>query len=148
MHTIYDGEERGSLMRRLSALTPGSTPRWGRMSASQMVSHLNAAFRASLGELPIGPATGALSRFPLNWLVIHVLPWPQGKVESPAEFLDVPTTTWEADLATLGALLERAAAQGPIAPWPPSRVFGRISGTSWGVLHRKHLDHHLRQFGV
>lgn len=32
--------------------------------------------------------------------------------------------------------------------WPPSRVFGRISGRSWGVLQHKHLDHHLRQFGV
>jgi hypothetical protein len=27
-------------------------------------------------------------------------------------------------------------------------VFGRISGRSWGALQYKHLDHHLRQFGV
>lgn len=41
-----------------------------------------------------------------------------------------------------------AGARGPGAAWPASRVFGRISGSSWGVLEYKHLDHHLRQFGV
>jgi hypothetical protein len=118
------------------------------MTAQQMVCHLNASFRASLGELAAGPPAGAISRFPLNWLVIHLLPWPQGKVESPPEFLAVPATTWERDLAALRSLIERAAAQGPAAPWPPSRVFGKISGKSWGALHRKHVDHHLRQFGA
>lgn len=148
MLTIYDSEERSSLLRRLHALTPESPARWGRMSASQMVCHLIAAFRASLKELPVGPATGPLSHFPLNWLVIHALPWPPGKAESPPEFLTVPVTTWPADVATLQSLIDRAAAQGPGASWPPSRVFGRISGATWGVLHRKHIDHHLRQFGV
>jgi len=42
----------------------------------------------------------------------------------------------------------RAAARGPSAKWPASRVFGGISGRSWGVLQHKHLDYHLRQFGV
>jgi len=148
MLTIYDAEERSSLLRRLGVLTPERTPRWGRMSPSQMVCHLIAAFRASLNELPVGPPAGPLSLFPLNWLVIHVLPWPQGKVESPPEFLSVPATTWAADVATLRSLIDRAAAQGPEASWPPSRVFGRISGATWGALHRKHVDHHLRQFGL
>lgn len=26
--------------------------------------------------------------------------------------------------------------------------FGRLKGEEWGVLMHKHLDHHLRQFGV
>jgi hypothetical protein len=43
---------------------------------------------------------------------------------------------------------ERFSQRGPNAAWPPSKVFGRISGSSWGVLQHKHLDHHLRQFGV
>ena len=57
-------------------------------------------------------------------------------------------TTWEADVDRLRDLIGRFAARGPNASWPPSRAFGRISGRSWGVLQYKHLDHHLRQFGV
>ena len=25
---------------------------------------------------------------------------------------------------------------------------GNLTGEEWGVLHHKHLDHHLRQFGA
>ena len=54
----------------------------------------------------------------------------------------------EADVTRLRALIRRFGDRGPAAEWSPSRVFGRISGRSWGVLEHKHLDHHLRQFGV
>lgn len=148
MPTLYDQVERSSLLQRLGGLKTDSQPVWGRMSPSQVVCHLICAFRASLGELPVGPATGAMSHLPLNWLVIHLFPWPQAKAESPPEFLGLPPTGWEPDLATLRSLIERAAARGPTADWPPSRTFGRLSGASWGALHRKHLDHHLRQFGM
>jgi hypothetical protein len=118
------------------------------MSASEMVCHVSAALRASLGELEVGPAQGPLSRPPLNWLVIYVLPWPKGKGRSPPEFLGTRATTWQSDLAGLRALVMRCAERGPAADWPRSRVFGHISGRAWGVVHHKHLDHHLRQFGV
>ncbi len=71
-----------------------------------------------------------------------------GKGRSPPEFLATCPTTWQADVSRLRALIDRFAGRGPAAPWPPSRVFGRISGRSWGVMLHKHLDHHLRQFGV
>ncbi len=104
--------------------------------------------RQGLGELEAGPPSGPFSRLPMNWLVIHVLPWPKGKGKSPREFLATRPTTWASDVNALRDLVERFSARGPNAPWPPSRVFGRISGQSWGVLQHKHLDHHLRQFGV
>jgi hypothetical protein len=85
---------------------------------------------------------------PVNWLVIHAVPWPKGKGKSPPEFLATRPTTWEADVGRLRDLVERFSARGPSAPWPANLAFGRISGRSWGVLEYKHLDHHLRQFGM
>src|SRR5947199_9281121 len=82
------------------------------------------------------------------WGRIHVLPWPRGKGKSPPEFLATRPTTWAADVSRLRDLVQRFGARGPAAAWPASRVFGRISGASWGVMLHKHLDHHLRQFGV
>ena len=32
--------------------------------------------------------------------------------------------------------------------WDPHPVFGKFSREQWGKMNYKHLDHHLRQFGV
>jgi hypothetical protein len=118
------------------------------MTAPEMVAHLIAALRAALGDLPIGPPRGPWSRPPLNWLVIYVLPWPKGKTQSPPELLNARPTTWAADGQTLRSLLLQCGERGPRGAWPLSAAFGRLSGRAWGVMMRKHLDHHLRQFGV
>jgi hypothetical protein len=146
--TLFDLRDRAAVLGRIARLTPDRRPRWGRFTAPEMVCHVSCGLRQGLRELDAGPPSGPLSSTPLNWLVIHVLPWPKGKAQSPPEFLATRPTGWEADVSALTDLVERFAARGPNADWPPSRVFGRISGRSWGVLQYKHLDHHLRQFGA
>ena len=32
--------------------------------------------------------------------------------------------------------------------WNPHPIFGAFTHQQWGQLQYKHLDHHLRQFGV
>jgi hypothetical protein len=32
--------------------------------------------------------------------------------------------------------------------WPENPIFGKVSGTDISRLQAKHLDHHLKQFGV
>jgi LPS sulfotransferase NodH len=49
----------------------------------------------------------------------------------------------------LGALIERFAAAGLAGcTMHPHSFFGRLTPQEWAVLMYKHLDHHLRQFGV
>ena len=148
MGSLFEQADREAMLGRIARLTPDRKPEWGRFTAPEMVCHVRCGLRQGLGELESGPPSGALSHAPFNWLVIHVVPWPKGKAQSPPEFLTTRPTTWEADVDRLRDLIRRFAARGPNATWPPSRVFGRISGRSWGVLQHKHLDHHLRQFGV
>jgi len=109
---------------------------------------MSSALPQGLGELDSGTPSGRFAWFPMNWIFIHVLPWPKGTAKSPPEFLAARPTTWEADVGRLRDLVERSSSRGPAAPWAASLAFGRISGRSWGVLEYKHLDHHLRQFGV
>ena len=148
MRSLFDPQIRVTILDRISRLTPERKPVWGRFTAPEMVCHVSCDLRQGLGELSAGPPSGPLSHFPMNWLAIHVIPWPRGKGRSPPEFLATRPTTWAADVSRLRDLIERVAARGPAAEWPRSRVFGRISGHSWGVMLHKHLDHHLRQFGV
>jgi hypothetical protein len=148
MGTLFDPRDRDTILARIARLKPDERPLWGRFAAPEMVCHVSSALRQGLGELESGPPAGPLSHVPINWLVIHVVPWPKGKAKSPPEFLATRPTAWDADVSRLRDLVNRFGARGAAAQWPPSRVFGRISGRSWGVLQHKHLDHHLRQFGV
>jgi len=148
MPSLFDPQRRAMILDRVSRLAPDLKPVWGRFTANEMVCHVSCDLRQGLGELEAGPPSGPWARFPLNWLLIHVVPWPKGKGRSPPEFLATRPTTWTADVSRLRGLIERFAERGSAAPWPPNRVFGRISGTNWGVLLHKHLDYHLRQFGA
>jgi hypothetical protein len=146
--SLFNGHDRDAVLARIAHLSPTSQPLWGRFTAGEMVCHVSCELRQALGDMETPPPAGPLAYPPLNWLAIHVLPWPRGKGKSPPEWLGTRPTTWDADLARLRELIKRFAARGPAAEWPPSQVFGRIGGAGWGALAHKHLDYHLRQFGV
>ena len=55
---------------------------------------------------------------------------------------------WDADVAALHTLMDRFAERGPAGPFTEHPAFGQLNGRMWGVLTWRHLDHHLRQFGV
>jgi hypothetical protein len=148
MRSLFDDTERRRLLRRLDTLSPDTPARWGRMTAHRMVCHLIDAVESSGAPSPAHPGTGPLARMPLKWLVIHVLPWPKGKLQSPPDLLVTTPGAWEADLTRLRTSIERVAARGPGGAWPASDVFGPLSGREWGALLRTHIDHHLRQFGA
>ncbi len=64
------------------------------------------------------------------------------------ELIDRIPVSWAAELDTLRATVDRFIARDVSGPWPPHVAFGRISGSQWGRLTHRHLDHHLGQFGV
>ncbi len=148
MGTLFDARDRDAVARRLDTLTPDRRPQWGRMAPPEMICHVSSALECGLGSLTATPVRGPLARPPLNWLAIHVLPWPRGKMQSAPEFLHARPGAWATDLQRLRELIERFGAKGPGGDWPVHPVLGRISGRSWGVLQHRHLDYHLRQFGA
>ena len=97
MGSLFEQADREAMLGRIARLRPDRKPEWGRFTAPEMVCHVSCGLRQGLGELESGPPSGALSRAPFNWLVIHVIPWPKGKAKSPPEFLTTRPTTWEAD---------------------------------------------------
>jgi len=59
--------------------------------------------------------------------------------------LTTQPSDWEQDSSRFVSLLSRLVAAKNVAP---HSVFGRLSRRQWGILAAKHIDHHLRQFGV
>jgi hypothetical protein len=146
MHTIFDRSDRQQLLARLRQLSPDRAPRWGRMTAPQMLAHLGDQMRLTLRERPCAPMPSPLRLPILHHAVLYWLPWPQGKIQGPPEAFMTTPTTWATDLATVEGKVERLATQGPAGTWPDHPLFGRMSSRDWGVFCYRHFDHHLRQF--
>jgi len=144
--TIYDDAARRELLRRLETLRPDLPPRWGRMTAPQMVTHMLEAFRMPSGDLRIRRSFVPLRPL-VRWVMLYVLPFPRGAPTAPQLLRRVPSS-WESDVAALRSAIARATRPDPGAPIGDHPIFGDMSIDDWGVLMHKHTDHHLRQFGV
>lgn len=58
------------------------------------------------------------------------------------------STEFQQDKQTLVDTLQRLSDVSPQRVLAPSPVFGQLSRRGWGRLMWRHLDHHLRQFGL
>jgi hypothetical protein len=97
-----------------------------------------------MGGSPPGRIRGAVWRY----LAIHLLPWPEGKIQSPPGAFDTASLGWEQDRKVVMGLIERFATARPETLGVVHPTFGRMRPRDWDVLQYRHLDHHLRQFGV
>ncbi|MCE7960849.1 MAG: DUF1569 domain-containing protein [Acidobacteria bacterium ACB2] len=81
-------------------------------------------------------------------MVLGEKPFQKGAPTDPT-FLVPDERDFAAEKARLAGLVEALCRRGPAeAAKNPHVFFGKLSGEEWGVLTFKHLDHHLRQFGV
>lgn len=147
MPTLFDPTDRAALLARVDLLTPDARRVWGKMSLGQMLAHCAGQLRLGLGELPAGRMKVPYGLPGLKQLAIYVVPWPKGAPSAP-ELVSPPPVEVEAGKAAVRGCAERFGALGPDHAWPLHPTFGRLSRRAWGVLSWRHLDHHLRQFGV
>lgn len=150
MKTIRDEKCRGELIARLEKITGEEKPAWGKMTLEQMLSHL-----VQSGNMPfqtvMADHSNVFSRNLLKPLVLYVLPIPKDVKVGPE--LDQQQNGrkpmgMEADKAAaiesinkLGTLSEDHDCLG-------HPFFGKMNAKQWCVMAYKHIDHHLRQFGV
>jgi hypothetical protein len=146
--SLWDVGPRRELLQRLSQLEADAHPRWGRMNAVQMLTHVNDQFRMALGDLSTVPERLPIRHFPLNNLVAYVLPWPKSSPTAPELLARIDHSTWPVEVETFARLLRRFATRPADAPWPVHPAFGRLSRSGWALLGYRHTDHHFRQFGA
>ena len=147
MKTLWDESSRHELKDRLGHLQGDAQARWGRMNAPQMLKHVVSAMQMANGELETAPKNLPIRFPPLKQLMIYWLPWPQGAPTAP-ELLNQEPGEWAEGIAQLRAQIDGFGARDRNATWPIHPAFGKLTPKAWGVLTYRHIDHHLRQFGV
>ena len=147
MKTLWNEQDRRELQERVVRLTPDSQRRWGKMTAPEMVAHLTDALRMALGDLPCASKKLPIRYPPLKQLIVYWLPFPKGAPTAP-ELVGRSAMSWRGEVSDLILLMDRFARQPEGCTWAEHPGFGRLSRRAWGVLKYRHMDHHLRQFGV
>ncbi len=151
MKNLFDAAVANQVKTRLGQLKPQAERRWGKMTAPQMLAHCSLSMQWAVGE--VVPEKGALFARLLGRLVKPML----FRNEDPLR-KNAPTTRSlivadERDLdkerERLSGLIDAFAAGGAAGCTKnPHSFFGKITPDEWATLMYKHLDHHLRQFGV
>jgi hypothetical protein len=148
MKSLFDNASRDEIIRRVSLLRADSLPKWGKMNVAQMLAHCIDAQKITFGEkgdvkMPVGFLTTALG----HWLLIKMpMPVPKNMPSHPLYFEYLPAK-FEQDRDLLIDYVRRFA-KGRSQTWGIHPAFGRITPEECAALQYKHLDHHLRQFGV
>ena len=148
MGSILNDADRTAICQRIGSVTSASVPRWGRMDATAMLTHLRLSVLMALGELPVANKSKRVFQvFPVKHLILHVVPFPKGAPTAP-ELLVPDAASVDAIRSELVSLVERIGAGPREGDGPVHPLFGRLSFREWGVATYKHTDHHLRQFGA
>jgi len=150
MKNLFEAARAGEVKQRIAKLRPDSERLWGKMNPAQALEHCSRGMEMALGDKT--PPRVLVGRI-MGWMVkLKVMgnEEPMRRNSPTAKELVVQD---ERDLVTerarLCGLIDRFAAAGPKGcTTHPHAFFGRLTPEEWAILMYKHLDHHLRQFGV
>ena len=147
MRNMHVEVDREAIVARVRRLSPNATPRWGRMSASQMLVHITEAMRMASGELAVRAKRHPV-RFPvIKQLMLYVIPMPKNLPTAPELIARAPAA-FDEELRTFIDAARKFSERDPAKAWPDHPVFGGMTRQSWGTLAYKHTNHHLTQFGL
>lgn len=150
--SLRDPQCRNELVGRLARLRPDTPRCWGKMTAAQMICHLNDSFLGIMGDRPMEIPAG-FSFWPmLKWVALYApMRWPKGVPTRP-EFDQTagggtPPAQFEADMGNLLDSMKKFAGEPRTFEFRPHPMFKKMSEGDWLRWGYLHVDHHLRQFG-
>lgn len=147
---LFDESVAEQAITRINQLKPQTPPLWGKMNVGQMLAHCCVPYEFVYTSKHKRP--GAFMRFLMRLfakpIVLGAKPYKQG-IPTSREFIQAPDKNFEAERKRLIDYLRRATKEGN-AFWQGKEnfSFGKLSLDQWNTMFYKHLDHHLRQFGV
>lgn len=148
MRSILNDGDRAAIVGRVRSLSASSTGRWGSMNVAGMLRHLHLSARMAVGEMQIPSANKRVFQvFPLKHLILYVLPFPKG-APTATELKPDASVSLEEERAAVLELLERIGMGPREGVGPDHPLFGPLTWREWGAATYKHVDHHLKQFGV
>ncbi len=148
MKSIFNAKDNAEFIQRIDKLSPASQALWGKMNVSQMLTHCQAPIKIAVNELELkrslmGILFGRIARKQLTGsqpFKRNLPTFKEAKITGERDF--------NTEKRALTELINRFVAGPGIVTKKPHPFFGPLTIDEWDILQVKHLDHHLRQFGV
>jgi hypothetical protein len=147
---LFDRNDAEEIRQRIERLRPDSPRQWGKMAPAQMAAHCANGLEMALGKIKpprmfIGRLLGSIGK---RMTLRDDKPIPRNSPTSP-HLLISDAREFDREQVRLRDAFERFVSGGPAACTAhPHDFFGRLTADEWAALMYKHLDHHLRQFGL
>ncbi|MFS0881829.1 DUF1569 domain-containing protein [Metabacillus niabensis] len=149
MNSIFASKHKDEILNRIDSLSANSQPIWGKMDVAQMLSHCSSFQDIAMGySFPkrgwLGIVVGGFAK-PIFY---NDKPAPKNMSTIPA-ILIADKREFEIEREKLKQKIITLQKNGPEkCTSHPHPFFGKLTPEQWGKGIYKHLDHHLRQFGV
>lgn len=149
MKNIFNQLHTEEILNRIDKLSPNSKPQWGKMDVAQMLAHCSSFQDIAMGNS--FPARGWLGILIGNFvkpIFYNDKPLAQNMSTIPT-ILIVDEKEFEIEKERLKQKIIIFQNNGPEGcTTHPHPFFGKLASEQWGKGIYKHLDHHLKQFGV
>jgi len=138
----------------LGQLTAKTKPKFGSMTPQTMVEHLEYSYRIAAGEIQDFEVITPESKLEkVHATLYNYRPFPKGFDFHLAERSKINEAKHENLAVAKEKMLESRATMLQFFKDNPGvktkhGVFGELSGYEWGLMERKHLNHHFGQFGL
>jgi hypothetical protein len=144
---LFEPATKQEMLDRINKLAAQSKSNWGKMNVAQMLAHV---------QVPMGVALGTHT-VKGNWLMKLILPlfkknlydekpWKQGLPTDKTFVMTGLDKDFVKEKTQLLDKINRFTESNMINEKHP--VFGKLTKEQWSKATWKHLDHHLKQFGV
>jgi Protein of unknown function (DUF1569) len=146
---LFEPSSAIEIKKRIALLRPDAARQWGAMDAAQMLAHCSAWMEWAAGVKT--PPRSFVGRIVGKMAKKSVLGEGPIRRNMPTEksLIVQGQRDFAKEQQRLLDWVERFSAGGPAQCTTQSHCFfGRMTPMEWAVLGYKHLDHHLKQFGV
>lgn len=148
--SLYNKSVSEDIINRINKLTPETQPLWGTMDVARMLAHCCVTYEYIFDERNDKPnffVKFMLKAF-VKSAVVSETPYKHNERTGPA-FLIANERDFEKEKTRLVNYINRVVEKGEsFFQGKASNSFDVLTPTEWNNLMYKHLDHHLRQFGV
>lgn len=149
MKSLFNTEAHAEILSRIDKLSESTQRQWGKMEVGQMLYHCQFPLKVALGKLTIKKPN------PFMKLMFKVFkksmyndkPWKHNLPTAPG-FRVKDGKDFPKEKQVLVTLINDFYGERDIKDRGPHPAFGDLTYDQWGQIQYKHLDHHLRQFGV
>ncbi len=148
--SLYDTAVAEEFIGRINKLTPKTQALWGKMDVSRMLAHCCITYEYIFDERKDKPnffIKLLLKSFVKN-AVVSEISYKQNERTGPAFIIADPKDFEEQKTRLLNYLHKVVEKGSPFFQGKKSVSFDELRPTEWNNMMYKHLDHHLRQFGV